>query len=121
MAGAKPAIAMDNRGARPRAPRDSAASVAPAVETGKDKATAPVDATLANAVNVACAVNQVAPLWPTRSSRIDIEQATAAASSELAADGPPGTARKPAAAANPTAMMLNVTPKVGSGWTLCMA
>src|SRR5215208_5826532 len=116
MAGANPAAAMDNRGATPRVPRETAESAAPVVETDNDQATPQADAALAMAVNVANAIKQIAPQWVTRSSRVDIEQATAAASNELAVDGPPGTARKPPAAANTTAMMLSATQRIGSAW-----
>ena len=71
MAGAKPAAAMDNLAATPRAPRDSAESAAPVVETGNVQATPQADAALVNAVNVASAVKQIAPQRVTRSSRTD--------------------------------------------------
>ena len=121
MAGAKPATAMDNLAATPRAPRASTESAAPVVDTGNVQATPQAEAALVNAVNVARAVKQIAPQRVTRSSRIDVEHATAAASNELAVDGPPGTARKPATAANTTAMTLSVTQRIGSGWARRMA
>src|SRR3954468_317174 len=115
MAGARSATAMDNLAAAPRAPTDSVESAAPIVETGNVQATPHADATLVNAVNVAKAVKQIAPQRVTRSSRTDVEHATAAASNALAGDGPAGTARKPVAAENTTAMTPNVTQKIGSG------
>ena len=116
MAGAKPATAMDNLAATPRVPRANTESAAPVVDTGNVQATPQAEAALVNAVNVASAVKQIAPQRVTRSSRTDVEHATAAASSELAVDGPSGTARKPATAANTTATMLSVTHRIGSGW-----
>ena len=121
MAGAKPATAMDNLAATPRVPRDNTESAAPVVDTGNVQATPQAEAALVNAVNVASAVKQIAPQRVTRSSRTDVEHATAAASNELAVDGPPGTARKPATAANTTAMTLSVTQRIGSGWARRMA
>ena len=121
MTGAKPAAAMDNLADTPRAPRDSAESAAPVVATGNVQATPQANAALVKAVNVAKAVKQTAPQRVMRSSRIEIEHATAAASSELAVDGPAGTARNPAAAANTTAMTLSVMQRIGSGWARRMA
>src|SRR5215213_6213593 len=109
MAGAKPAAAIDNRAAVPRMPRESAERVAPVVEMGSVQATPQAKAAPVKDVDVASAVRQIAPQRLTRSISVDIEQAAAAASNELAVDGPAGTARKPAAAANTTAVMLSVT------------
>src|SRR4051812_49828191 len=111
MAGARPATAMDNLAAAPRAPTDSVESAAPIVETGNVQATPHADATLVNAVNVGKAVKQIAPQRVTRSSRTDVEHATAAASNALAGDGPAGTARKPGAAGETTAEKAHVEPK----------
>jgi hypothetical protein len=116
MTGAKPAAAMDNLAAMARVPKDSAESAAPVVATGNVQATPQVDAALVKAVNVATAVKHTSPQPVRRSSRTEVEHATAAASNKLAVDGPAGTARKPAAAANTTAMTLAATQRIGSGW-----
>src|SRR5262245_19825929 len=105
---------MDNLAATPRMPRDNVTSVAPIVVTDNIRATAQADAALVRAANVASAVKGTAPQRVMRSSRTDVEHATAAASKEPAVDGPPGTAKKPAIAAKTTAMTLNATQTVES-------
>src|ERR1700754_2919310 len=116
MAGARPAAAMDSLAATPRVPSDNTESAAPVVATGTIQATPQADAALVTAPNVASAVKQIAPQRVTRSSRVETAHATAAASNALAVDGAAGTARKPAAAANTTAMTLSVTHRIASGW-----
>src|SRR3954447_24802118 len=106
---------MTNRAARPRVASDSTASAAPVVRMGNVTATPHTEAAHVNADSVARAVKQIAAQRMRRSRTVDTVNATATASSRLAIDGPPGTARKPATAANTTAMTLSVTQRAGSG------
>ena len=104
---------MASLAARPRVPSDRTASAAPVVPSGSVHATPHAEAAHVNAATVASAVKQIAPQRMRRSSTIDAVNATAVASSELAVDGPPGTARNAATAANMTAMTLSVTQSIG--------
>src|SRR5689334_17335474 len=115
MTGANPAAAMDSRAAIPRAASASTESAAPTVKIGKVHPTPQANDALVNPVNAASAVKQTAPQPVTRSNSTDVGHATAAPSNELAADGPRGSARKPPAAANTTALLLSATQRIGSG------
>ncbi len=117
MAGVKPAAAIDSLADTPRTPRDSAASAAPVVATGNVQAT-PQARRHTRQGGECCQRRQTdcAAAGDAKQQRSTSEHATAVASNALAVDGPPGTARKPAAAANTTAMTLSVTQRIGSGW-----
>ncbi len=109
--GDKPVRAIDSLAATPSIANDAAARIAPTVADGAGQSATAAAAIAAVAENPAIAVKHVVPREVTWSNTVDTAEQIAAARKRFGGAGPPGTARKPATAANAVA----VTPRTNDG------
>ena len=107
---------IDNFAATLSVARAAVVSSAPATRADIVHATPQAETVAVSVDMLARAVKHAVPQSVTRSSTIDAVMAAAAARHRLAADGPAGTARKPATAVNTTAAMESTKHGSGSGW-----
>ncbi len=115
--GDKPATAIDSLAATPSMANDAAVSIAPTVATGAGHMTTTAAAIAAVVEKAAMAVKHVVPRAMARSKTIEVAAQATAARRKFGGAGPPGTARKPATAANAAAVIPRANDGNGSAAT----